>query len=238
MCVIFEPYSCQSLAAFGDDAVHFYLIFKAISQVSSNYIEYSPDIEKQDEKLPHLERTFAYELYRQWMNIIQSEPNYDLTINAEIDKIIGFDETSQVTTKYPDLVLHRSQSKGQLNQKMVCEIKRKIETLKAEDVGNDLYKLCLFLDEKVFEQFKFDYGVFILVKGELGDIQNFLNECPKITVRKWKEEGKEKKETIDFCEFCYKYHKLFKNIICISYSNDKVMFDSLNHLIRQKVCVK
>ena len=235
MCEIFEPYSCQSLSSFGDDTIHFYLMFKAISQVSDNYVTYSKYVEDNNDMMPHLERTFAYELYRQWMNLIQNEPHYDLTLNAEIDKLIGIDEAFKATKKYPDLVLHRSQSRTNLNQKMVCEIKRKIETLKAEDIGNDLFKLCLFLDEKVFKEFKFDYGVFLLVKGTLGDIKAFLEECPKITVRKWKEEGKEKKKTIDFCEFCYKYHKLFKNIICISYYNGKVMFDCLDKLIKCKL---
>ena len=230
MCVVFKPYSCHSLSMFGDDAIHFYLMFKAISQVSNDYITFSKYIEDENDKMPHLERTFAYELYRQWMNLIQNEPHYDLTLNADIDKIIGIDEASKATTKYPDLVLHRSQSKAKLNQKIVCEIKRKIETLKAEDVGNDLFKLCLFLDEKVFKVYKFDYGVFLLVNGTLGIIQAFLKENPKITVRKWKENGEEKKETIDFCEFCFKYHKLFKMIVCLSYCNGKLEFDNLENL--------
>lgn len=235
MCVVFKPYSCHSLSIFGDDAIHFYLMFKAISQVSNDYITFSKYIEDENDKMPHLERTFAYELYRQWMNLIQNEPHYDLTLNAEIDKIIGIDEASKATTKYPDLVLHRSQSKAKLNQKIVCEIKRKIETLKAEDVGNDLFKLCLFLDEKVFKEYKFDYGVFLLVNGTLGIIQAFLKEKPKITVRKWKENGEEKKETIDFCEFCFKYHKLFKMIVCLSYCNGKLEFDNLENLLSCKI---
>lgn len=235
MCEIFEPYSCQSLSSFGDDAIHFYMMFKAISQVSDNYVTYSKYIEDNNDMMPHLERTFAYELYRQWMNLIQNEPHYDLTLNAEIDKLIGIDEASKATTKYPDLVLHRSQSRTNLNQKMVCEIKRKIETLKAEDVGNDLFKLCLFLDEKVFKEFKFDYGVFLLVKGTLRDIQAFLEESPIITVKKQKENGKEKKDTIDFCEFCYRYHELFKKIICLSYCNGKVEFDNLWNLMSCKI---
>ena len=50
MCVKFDPYSCQSLSTFGDDAIHFYLMLKAISQVSDNYVTYSKYIEDNNDK--------------------------------------------------------------------------------------------------------------------------------------------------------------------------------------------
>lgn len=234
MCEVFEPYSCRSLSVFGDDAIHYYLMFKAISQVSDCYLSFSRYIEDENDKMPHLERTFAYELYRQWMNLIQNEPNYELTLNAEIDKLIGIDETSKATKKYPDLVLHRSQSKANLDQKFVCEIKRKTETLKAEDVGNDLFKLCLFLDENVFKEFKFKYGIFIIVNGGLTDVQTYLSNEPQITKKKWKENGQVKTEKIEFSDFLCKYQKKFSNIICVSYKDGIVSFDNLESLLFTK----
>lgn len=235
MCNVFKPYDCPALSVFGDDAIHFYLMFKAISQVTDNYIRFSEYTEDSDNKMPHLERTFAYELYRQWMNLIQNEPNYDLTLNAEIDKLIGVDEVSKATKKYPDIVLHRSQSKTELHQQFVCEIKRMTEDLKAEAVGDDLFKLCLFLDENIFHEFKFKFGIFILVNGKLCDIVNLLSQSPKITKRKRKERGEQKVETMEFCEFCRMYHDRFLHVICISYFDGVVSFDNLNNLLYCKI---
>ena len=235
MCNIFKIYDCPALSVFGDDAIHFYLMFKAISQVSDNYIEFSEYAEDRDNKMPHLERTFAYELYRQWMNLIQNKPNYDLTLNAEIDKLIGIDAVSKATKKYPDLVLHRSQSKSELHQQFVCEIKRKTKALKAEEVGDDLFKLCLFLDEKIFREFKFKFGIFILVNGQLCDIVNFLSQSPIITKRKWKEGNEQKVETMEFREFCREHHDKFEHVICISYVEGVLSFDNLNNLLNCKI---
>ena len=95
VCYIFDPYFCQVLSRFGKDAIHFFFLFKAITQVSNAYVEYTDYIEDFNDMLPHLERTFAYELYRKWMNIIENEPNYNLTLNAEIDKMIGIPAISK-----------------------------------------------------------------------------------------------------------------------------------------------
>ena len=68
--------------------LHFNWLFRAISLVNKKYIDYTVYNGKKKEKRFHKERVFAYELYRQWANILENECDEPLVLNAELDKII------------------------------------------------------------------------------------------------------------------------------------------------------
>ena len=131
------------------DTLHFNWLFRAISLVDKKYINYTVYNGKKKEKQFHKERVFAYELYRQWANILESECNEPLVLNAELDKIIderiGTEgDTERVNSleelrKYPDLVLHKGQGSDKI-QKIVCELKRNTNTqISGSTILADLY---------------------------------------------------------------------------------------------------
>lgn len=132
------------------------------------------------------ERTFAYELYRQWENLI--EDNYeDMVVNAEVRKkyakltfiknlIIIFGLTKKGKPHlsfYPDLVFHHSQFDSE-KQEIICEIKTKqgIDDNKNIKLNQDLRKLAAYMTDNVLLYHPFKIGVFILVGGVLTDIKN------------------------------------------------------------------
>ena len=97
------------------DTSHFNWLFRAISLVNKKYINYTVYNGKKEEKQFHKERVFAYELYRQWANILESECSEPLVLNAELDKIIDvrigtesdIEDVYNIVEerKYPDIVL-------------------------------------------------------------------------------------------------------------------------------------
>ena len=60
------------------DTSHFNWLLRAISLVNKKYIDYTVYNGNKEEKQFHKERVFAYELYRQWANILESECNEPL----------------------------------------------------------------------------------------------------------------------------------------------------------------
>lgn len=136
----------------------------ALSKVKLEYIIYNnlyqseakSDVEFQN----HIERVFAYELYRQWANALEKQ-DIELKLNGEISKNKNWQCSSPIScpTKdncdngktiryYPDLVLHKDQGKH-TGQKIVCEIKR-IKTIisKSANLDSDIEKLIYFTNKK------------------------------------------------------------------------------------------
>lgn len=72
------------------DKQYFNYLFRAIALVDKKFISY--DVYNADlkslETAYHLERVFAYELYRQWANILSCECHDKYILNAELDKIV------------------------------------------------------------------------------------------------------------------------------------------------------
>lgn len=115
---------------------YFYTLLKAIELVSyAKYVSNAgnhaiSDVKGVEIKIGELlERTFAYELYRQWLNLLEDEGS-ELTVNAEVAKemslmptVDAFHQIMNGTTKYPDLILHKSHNNLKYNT-FVCEIKR------------------------------------------------------------------------------------------------------------------
>lgn len=132
------------------------------------------------------ERTFAYELYRQWQDaIVENEEG--LIVNAEVTKRVEdekfLDKLSEIfgLTKdgkphrcfYPDLVFHHSQYDSE-KQEIICEIKTKdgIDEGDNNKLNQDLRKLAAYMTNDVLLYHPFKLGVFILVGGTLSDIKN------------------------------------------------------------------
>ena len=83
-------------------------LFESILCVEEKYLLYKDKATGQEQK--HLERVFAYELYRQWANRIQIKWGDKLVINGEIGKEPKlFDHYRSKVHKFPDLVLHAGQ---------------------------------------------------------------------------------------------------------------------------------
>lgn len=132
------------------------------------------------------ERTFAYELYRQWETLV--EDNYeDMVVNAEVKKkyqrvtfirrlidIFGLTKKGKPHTNfYPDLVFHHSQFDSH-KQEIICEIKTKegIYDNKNIKLNQDLKKLAAYMTDNILLHHPFKIGVFVLVGGNLSEIQN------------------------------------------------------------------
>lgn len=202
--------------------LHFNWLFRAISLVEKKYIDYTVYNGREKEKQYHKERVFAYELYRQWANIIENECKESLVLNAELDKIIeeristeDYKEDFEEMRKYPDLVLHDGQESDN-NQKIVCEIKRNTESkISSSAIFADLYKIACYMDEDKFHSGKkpFEYGVFILLNGELEQIKKIKEAKIKVSTNDY-----------DFQHFKGEMNKHFDNIICVIY--DGSMFYS------------
>ena len=168
------------------DKQYFNYLFRAIALVDKKFINY--EVYNAELKLLetayHLERVFAYELYRQWANILSCECLDKYILNAELDKIVKESiyyhnpKKKETVTMFPDIVMHGGQDNA-THQKMICEIKRNKTGTDTKNISNqkifaDLYKLTCYLDKAKFRD-KFDYGVFILLNGSLSQISNIPN---------------------------------------------------------------
>lgn len=209
---------------------YLYTLLKAIESV--NYITYVshaechansdvPGVEVRIAEL--LERTFAYELYRQWLNLLEEEET-ELTVNAEIAKEMSlmptedaFHDVMNGTTKYPDLILHKSHDTFKLNT-FVCEIKRR-EGMKYNDIVLDITKLCAFLSHQIWAGNPYKYGFFILIRDSLDSIRIVL------------ESAKASNEYVFYSELKKDKVELFKKIICISYNDNTITYDSLFNVL-------
>ena len=209
---------------------YFYTLLKAIELVSyAKYVSNAgnhaiSDVKGVEIKIGELlERTFAYELYRQWLNLLEDEGS-ELTVNAEVAKemslmptVDAFHQIMNGTTKYPDLILHKSHNNLKYNT-FVCEIKRH-EGMIYEDVVLDISKLCAFLSHQIWGDNPYKYGFFIVIRDELDSIKSVLESARRSNAYVFYTELK--KDKIE----------LFKKIICISYNDNTITYDNLFNIL-------
>ena len=221
----FAPYKhIEGVSA--DVQRYLYSLFVSISNVDSSYIHY--DGYNLDKDFEHVERVFAYELYRQWCNYPLINNNKYLVVNAEIPKnLIGDWRREVKDLTYPDLVLHHGQNhyKGNL---IICEIKRRSYAQQNPDKTlDDFLKLNTYLSKKLkvkpnnenWEPFKI--GVFILTESEESNVPLSVQDI-KICLGKKMEEVKEIGDTI------------MKRIICVVYNGKDLKYDNLFNIINNK----
>ena len=214
------------------DTSHFNWLFRAISLVKKKYIDYNVQNGNKEEKQFHKERVFAYELYRQWANILESECNEPLVLNAELDKIIDerigtesdIEDVYNIVEerKYPDIVLHNGQGSDKI-QKIICEIKRNTKTkISGSAIFADLYKLACYMDENKFPSGKkpFEYGVFVFVNGSLDEIKAIKKAKIKVSSNDY-----------SFSQFKQEMSKHFENIICVTYDGATIEYKTLKGLL-------
>ena len=130
------------------------------------------------------ERSFAYELYRQWQDLMENEIE-DLVINVEVPKecvnkadflsklegIFGLTKKGKPHRRfYPDLVCHHSQLDNQ-NQEVICEIKTINGINTNTKLNQDFKKLAAYMTTGVLLCHPFTVGVFILIGGDFSDIK-------------------------------------------------------------------
>lgn len=241
--MIYNPYPQVNLP-FGNDNKYFLWLFEAIRNVGKHYVEYKHvSSENQYDYIPHLERVFAYELYRQWGNIIDSTGE-DLVLNGEIDKTLSNDmaiyihenneisidsnKNSKNITLYPDLVLHHSQADG-TEQIQICEIKRN-KDLNGSKILGDLYKLTCYMDNDRFKsKYKnpFKYGIFILVGGRFKDITQKIDSKTAISVKV----GNDKPKSYTLEQFSADLESRLQHIICVSYDGEIIEYQKLSDLL-------
>lgn len=231
--MLYNPYPSIDLP-FGIDNKWLIYLFDSIISVDQSFIVYDlEDVDKVgDSKVigirDHLERVFAYELYRQWMNHLEEQGVRDLVVNGEVGKYLKeeFEQDLKESDKngrdnFPDLVLHTSQGNDG-NQIMVCEIKR--EEVNDSDLFLDLYKLSCYTSEKIFWKKPFKYGVFIL-EGKGASLSQLKIKPNTKTKFKGKEVsiGEYKNNEV--------FKKKFSQIICVSYDGTNLEYDRLDKLI-------
>lgn len=154
------------------------LFLQAITMVKRDYITYNEDVlkranverkrkQRKTKYEKHLERTFAYELYRIWQNLVMLYIGPNLRVDAEIGKKITYGRIDysklaklKGERKIPDLVLHNSQGNTQ-HHTIICEIKRD-EQLGKTKIKDDLIKLCRYMDAKIWDNNPYKFGCFIL----------------------------------------------------------------------------
>ena len=117
--------------------------------------------------IKYMERVFAYEFYHQYRKIMEQHPcRYNgLYLGGEQIKITGFE--NHVLKMTPDIVLHGSFNKdctGYENQKWLCEIKTKSNSLKYSDL--DKLASC------PVQQLGFDALIFLYIGGHWKSFQN------------------------------------------------------------------
>ena len=129
----------------------------------------------------------------------------------------AFCEFFNGTLKYPDLILHKSHNTIKPNT-FVCEIKRH-EGLTFEEVVQDISKLCAFLSHQIWGNNPYRYGFFIVIRDILESIKNILNSVRTSNDYKFYLKLKENNQ------------ELFKKIICISYDDNNITYDTLYNIL-------
>lgn len=213
-----------------EEKIQLLLFLQAISQVNESYLEYNIDVisskgeesQSKPESLKelHLERTFAYELYRHWQNLLCLSKS-NLRVDAEIGKKIGnvgnIEELRSLKCDSiePDLVLHESQ--GHMgNHNIACEIKRNLHLDKTK-IGNDIKKLCKYMSPRIWGEHPYQYGVFIVVN------RNF--KWLKKKLHKLKEEEHFMSEIMSINH---------SHLLCMTYDKNNigsVEYDTLNNIL-------
>lgn len=151
------------------------LLIEALNEITVDYVEYT---NYSGARCKHLERIFAYELYRQWANRLEN-PKMNpekLILHGEIVK--GFENR---TKRYPDFVLHGSQGDYE-HQEIVCEIKRNKGVHRKAVIG-DLCKIADFFNSDKTFNHPFKLGVFIFVGGDMSRIKDLLTNLPQKIVK-------------------------------------------------------
>lgn len=143
------------------------IFFRALNKVDKSYVNSSiPKLGKPAEEL--VERVFAYELYRQWANLLEEERS-EFILNGEIRKIESrILRNPKNRTKYPDLVLHKGQWESEGNE-IVCEIKRQSSINKIDNIVNDIEKLKFFINprmKKVSYTSPYSLGILLVYGSE------------------------------------------------------------------------
>lgn len=229
MCIIDFTKTLQR-QDFPKESTHVRLLLEAITGVEPSFIVYEDRIFDPDpeEERVHLERVFAYELYRVWVNLLKEKGYKNALVNGELSKNIktrisykmrksdaqGGEERTISPRVFPDFILHHSQGDG-ANQKIACEIKRAGSGRQA--IFADLLKLSCLLDGEYFA-FPFEHAVFVYIcKGDiepinLGNPQILLGGMP-ITFE----------EYINSEEFSPNFRK----IICIAYNGKDLKYSTL-----------
>jgi hypothetical protein len=231
--MFYNPYPKVELP-YGKDNKWFLFLFESIINVDKSFIEYEiEDVDKVDgPKIigaqAHLERVFAYELYRQWMNFLEAHEIRDLVINGEIGKYLKSEfekdlKDSDIKGRdcFPDMVLHKSQGNDE-KQILVCEIKRK--DVNDDDLLHDLYKLSCYTNERIFWKKPFEYGVFIFEGSNAS-----LSELKIKPNTKTKFKGKE--VTIEKFKDDNDFKNKFSKIVCVSYDGINLEYERLDKLI-------
>lgn len=168
---------------------HLDLLKQAIKKVDERYIR-SADLEYHPENEAYIslaERVFAYELYRQWANILEPYKT-GLVLNGETRKdfvghfIEKFNETKGKNNDsaffYPDIVLHDENVVESRCNMIVCEIKR-YENI--DGTIDDLNKLDLFLSEELKPKMvgkewnSYHYAVFLLIGPQMDKDNHPIN---------------------------------------------------------------
>ena len=204
--------------------IYLYSLFASLKKVTKDYIRYTyytSDTlnEKRKKEESHVERVFAYELYRQWCDNEIIKANTRLVINAEIPKqLVDCEDDGHLY--YPDLVLHLGQnaSKGNL---IVCEFKRKdYVDLHPDEMQSDFKKLKHYIDEGTkaknidnWEPFKI--GVFVMVVKFLTDEEVF---SIKLIEQYFNQEIR------GYCD------NIKKRIICVVYNGEELKYATLKDL--------
>ena len=172
-------------------------LLEAIKNVDESYLRYAyldyPQREIGEEErnkaISHAERVFAYELYRQWANLLEPYKT-GVIVNGEMRKDFVGDaikaynilirsnkRNNEEASFYPDLILHNDRC-----NMIACEIKR-YENI--NHVIDDIIKLDLFLTDQPIPKNKdikwtpFKMGVILLIgpekkinSGNKGDDEN------------------------------------------------------------------
>ena len=160
------------------------MFFNALDNVKGKYLIYENDSDK-EEYIEHVERVFAYELYRQWANLLENDEEY--VLNAEIGKsgthcmegYKGYDEDNawkkymgDKASIYPDMVLHSGQ--GTLEHKIVCEIKRN-KGVNSNNMMADLKKLMFMTGDNFCSNKPYEYGIFLLFDATFKKVVDSLD---------------------------------------------------------------
>lgn len=238
--MIYNPYPSIELP-YGKDNRYLLELFDSINMVDRNYIDYKVKFsENRFGYEKHLERVFAYELYRHWSNKIHMG-NSSLFLNAEIQKVIKVNNISydindynedespktEKITLYPDMVLHHTQGDDKA-QILICEIKRD-KNLSGSLIFGDIYKICCYMTKDMFENGKdpFKYGVFIVIGDKsFSEIFGLLKDGTKIIIN-------DENEKLCFSDFL-KDEKLslsFDRIVCIAYNGYVLEYKTFTDII-------
>lgn len=157
------------------------VLLQAINKVSSDNIWTCYEDRNESLCIDEVERTFTYELYRQWKDLLVDNGS-SLTINAEISKIVkdtfrnvvNTEENANEGHKYPDFVLHKGQGNTEEDgQILLCEVKRKKTA--NYDIVHDFEKFLTFMQRSSFS-YPYAYSVFIQVGVTWEECKNKIRE--------------------------------------------------------------